>query len=448
MHIARRTFLGAMAASAIAQVSAPRPRPNFIIICTDDQGIGDLGCYGATDVRTPNMDRLAAEGARFTDWYSNSPVCSPSRASLLTGKYPQHTGIVDVLESRATFDIPGLRRGETSLPGELRKLGYRTALVGKWHLGSARDSRPMSQGFDEFFGFYSGWIDGLSHRYYKLGTQQSQIFHDLWYNDSEVWHDPEYHTDLFSKTATEWIAKQQRSRPFLLYLAYGAPHYPMIAPKRCLDRFPTSMDRDRRMHAAMLAAVDDGVGRVLEELKRTGADRNTVIFFQSDNGATQEERADHRARPYKGGSNAPFRGYKMGLFEGGIRMPAMMRWPGVIKPGTLVREPGIAMDIAPTFLKWAGGAMPGGIDGCDVSDMATAGAASPHEAIYWGYKNQRAVRRGAWKLIENPPSFAGEPVSDKLWLSNLADDPGEKRNWTGDRPEVVRELSGLLAGFQ
>ena len=443
VQVARRTFLSSMAASVLAQ-QAGRPRPNFIIIYTDDQGIGDAGCYGAKDVRTPNIDRLAAEGARFTDWYSNSPVCSPSRASLLTGKYPERTGIIDVLESRATFDVPGLRRGESSLPGELRKLGYRTALVGKWHLGSASHSRPMSQGFDEFFGFYSGWIDGLSHRYYKLGTAKSQIFHDLWYNDAEIWREPEYHTDLFSRTAAEWVAKRG-SKPFLLYLAFGAPHYPMIAPQRCLDRFPETMDRDRRMHAAMLAAVDDGVGRLLEQLRRSGINRNTVVFFQSDNGATQEERADHLARPYGGGSNAPFRGYKMGLFEGGIRMPALMRWPGVIAPGTVVNEPGMAMDIAPTFLKWAGGAMPAGIDGGDVSEMISSGARSPHEAIFWMYKDQRAVRRGKWKLIENPPSFAGEPVSDKLWLSNLADDPGEKRNWASESPDVVKELSAMLS---
>ncbi|HYZ83399.1 MAG TPA: sulfatase-like hydrolase/transferase, partial [Bryobacteraceae bacterium] len=167
--------------AASIQAQAPDRRPNFLIIYTDDQGIGDVGCYGAKDVKTPNIDRLAERGARFTNWYSSSPVCSPSRASVLTGKYPQRTGVVDVLDSSAKFDIDGLRANETTVASLLRRAGYRTGAVGKWHLGSAPQSRPMSQGFDEFFGFYSGWTDYYSHRYYKLATG-TDITHDLWRN--------------------------------------------------------------------------------------------------------------------------------------------------------------------------------------------------------------------------------------------------------------------------
>jgi arylsulfatase A-like enzyme len=330
----------------------------------------------------------------------------------------------------------------------LRKLGYRTSAIGKWHLGSAPQSRPQAQGFDDFFGFYSGWTDGYSHRYYKQGAGPSQIFHDLWSNGEEAWADPENHTELFARKAKDCIAKQATGSPFFLYLAFGAPHYPMIAPRRYVERFPASMDRDRRMHAAMVAMVDDGVGAVLDALKARNLDRDTIVFFQSDNGATQEARADHAARPYSGGSNAPFRGYKAGLFEGGIRMPAMMRWQGRIHPGTVVRQPGAAMDILPTMLSWAGGRAPSGIDGLDVGDMIVKGAPSPHEALFWQFQKQSAVRMGDWKLILNPPSFAGEPVTDTVWLSNLKDDPGEKRNWAAEQPEMTEQLRARLEGWR
>ena len=444
----RRTFLSSLAGTAVG-AAQPRPkRPNVVAIYTDDQGIGDLGCYGAADMRTPHMDRLAAMGARFTDWYSNCPVCSPSRASLLTGKYPQRTGVVAVLPSDAEFEVPGLRAGEVSLAGELGRLGYRTAAIGKWHLGSAAFSRPMAQGFDDFFGFYSGWTDGYSHRYYRQGGPNSQIFHDLWHNGEEVWADPENHTPLFARRAVDYIGQQTSEKPFFLYLAFGAPHYPMIAPRPYVERFPASMDRDRRMHAAMVAMVDDGVGAVLDALRARSLDRDTIVFFQSDNGATQEIRADHRGRPYRGGSNAPFRGYKAGLFEGGIRMPAMMAWPGHIPAGRVVDGMGAAMDVLPTVLRWAGGTPPPGIDGRDAGDMIAAKAGSPHDALFWEYNKQSAVRSGEWKLIVNPPSYAGEPVADKLWLSNLKDDPGEKRNWITERPAIAADLKARLDAWR
>lgn len=443
----RRAFLSSLAGAALAAQQKPK-RPNILIIYTDDQGIGDMGCYGAADVKTPNMDRLAREGARFTDWYSNCPVCSPSRASLLTGKYPQRTGITNVLTSIASFDVPGLREGETTLPKELRKLGYQTAMAGKWHMGSAPQSRPLVQGFDDFYGFYSGWADGYSHRYYRQGVKESQIFHDMWHNGEEVWPDPEPHTELFARKAKEFLERQPGEKPFFFYLAFGAPHYPMIAPRKYVERFPASMDRDRRMHLAMLSMVDDGIGVVLDTLRARNLERDTIVFFQSDNGATQEARADHAGRPYRGGSNLPFRGYKAGLFEGGIRMPALMRWPGHISAGTVVRGTGATMDILPTLLGWAGGSPPAGIDGVDAGPMIARGAASPHDALFWAYNKQSAVRAGDWKLILNPPSFAGEPVSDKVWLSNLKDDPGEKRNWLQEQPRIAKELEARLEAWK
>jgi len=191
----RRDFLHLAAAGAAGPLCGAQYRPpNFLIIYADDLGIGDLGCYGATDVKTPHIDRLASSGARFTEWYTNSPVCSPSRASLLTGKYPQRTGISEVLASTAQFDTPGLRQGEVTLPAKLNKRGYRTAHIGKWHLGSAPASRPLAQGYDDFFGFYSGWTDYYSHRYYRQGNNRQDIFHDLWRNEREEAREVYYHT--------------------------------------------------------------------------------------------------------------------------------------------------------------------------------------------------------------------------------------------------------------
>jgi arylsulfatase A-like enzyme len=436
--ISRRTLL---------QAAFQRPaRPNFIVIYTDDQGIGDVGCYGHPEVITPNIDRLAETGVRFTNWYSNSPVCSPSRGSIFTGKYPENHGMIDVLSSNAQFNVPGLKAGETTIARELKKLGYRTGHIGKWHMGSAAHSRPQAQGIDEFFGFYSGWTDYWSHRYYTLGRGQSEILHDLWHNDQEVFADPEHQTELLGRKAREF-ATSNRNQPFFLNLWFGAPHYPMIATPKELGRYPSDMDRDRRTHLAMVTAIDDQIGLLLDALEQSGQRENTVIFFQSDNGATQETRADHAGRPYRGGSNKPFRGWKQGLFEGGIRMPALMSWPSKIAYGQVRKQIGMAMDILPTFLSFAGAQPPSGIDGRDQSAMIISGANSPHEHIHWVYPDSRAVRKGEWKLILNPPKFPGDPhgqPTEKLWLSNLEREPHEARNWASMEPRVVAELEKLL----
>jgi arylsulfatase A-like enzyme len=427
-----------------------RRPPNFIVIYTDDQGIGDLGCYGAADAKTPNLDRLAKSGVRFTNWYSNSPVCSPSRCSLLTGQFPWRHGIRNFLPSAATYDIKGLAPGAVTLPGELRKqLGYRTALVGKWHLGSAPESRPLMHGFDEHFGFYSGWTDYYSHRYYNMSkTAPEHIFHDLWRNGEEAHEDLSYTTEIFTREAKAFITRQGKDKPFLLCLTHGAPHYPMMAPKKYLDRFPATLDRDRRMHLAMIAALDDGIGEILDLLKKQGIDRDTVIFFQSDNGATSEARSDSQGRRYRGGSNAPFRGFKAGLFEGGIRVPGLMSWPGVIPAGRVCHEPAQTMDLMPTFLRWAGAVSPSGVDGLDLGATLTQpDGKSPHGDLFWEYQGQTAIRNGDWKLMLDAREGLGDPVVAPKWLSNLKQDPAETRNWLDQAPERAAALESTLKSW-
>lgn len=449
MHLYnRRDILRTCVATSWAQPAAPR-KPNFIVIVTDDQGIGDLGCYGASAARTPHLDRLAASGVRFTQWYSNAPVCSASRAAIMTGKYPDRAGVQGALPSQPTWDVPGLRPGETTLPGLLRAQGYRTAAFGKWHLGSAPASRPMSQGFDEFFGWYSGWLDAYSHRYYQLGSPPGKIFHDLWRNNEEVFEEPAYMTELLGRETQAYLSRQNSSSPFLLYLAFGAPHYSMMAPSKYLGRLPAGMERDRRTHLAMVAAVDDVVGALLDQLSRQGLADNTVVFFQSDNGATREVRASSNGEPNTGGSNGPYRGYKLGLFDGGMHVPAMIRIPGVTKPGQVWERPVISMDILPTFVALAAPSVPapGGLDGRDIVPVL-AGKSAPHEYLFWSFNKQRAVRHGDWKLILNPPRFPGDPDPGPVWLSNLEADPSETTNLISKEPDRVRVLTEKIRDWE
>lgn len=453
----RREFLKlmpVMATTALAAQGQPRPaKPNIVVIVTDDHGIGDVGCYGHPEVRTPNLDRLAASGARFTQWYSNAPVCSASRAALMTGKYPDRAGVKGALPSEPTWDVPGLAAGESTLPGLLRGKGYRTAAFGKWHLGSAPQSRPRQQGFDDFFGWYSGWLDAYSHRYYQLGSAPGKIFHDLWRNETEVFEEPAYMTELLGREAGAYLARQTAQQPFFMYLAFGAPHYSMMAPKKYLDRFPLTMERDRRTHLAMVAAVDDVVGSLLDQLKQQGFENDTIIYFQADNGATREARASSDGKPYHGGSNEPFRGYKLGLFDGGMHVPAIMRAPGFIRPGTVWDRPMITMDILPTLLAMAdpAGKPPAGIDGQNILPVINGTAPDTsvdHEFLFWSHDNQRSVRQGDWKLILNPPQFPGEPVADKVWLSNLEADRAEKTNLANQQPERVKQLLLKLRAWE
>jgi arylsulfatase A-like enzyme len=421
--------------SAAAAAQSPS-RSNIVVIVADDLGIGDLGCYGAADAKTPNLDRMAVDGIRFTDFHANSPVCSPSRASLLTGKYPQRCGIPQILFSRPDFNVKGLRQGETTLPGELKKQGYRTSAIGKWHLGTTPESRPLRQGFDSFFGFYSGWIDYYSHRFYTLGGQP--VFHDLWRDEEEVWQEPEYQTEMLTREAAAFLRSQRASQPYFLYVAYGAPHYPMMAPRKYLDRFPDSMDRDRRLHLAVIAALDDAVGELL-----AAVDKNTCVFFMSDNGATHEVRADHRGRPYQGGSNRPYRGWKGSLFEGGMRVPALLKWPGVAGVGD-VNEPLAAMDIAPTLLQRNSSSF----DGMDASALLRRRSHIPERTLFWEYDGQTAARSGRWKLLTSHREFLGGTLTETEWLSDLMGDPAETRNMAAGHGGIVASLKREIAGWK
>jgi len=440
-----------------------KKRPNLVVIYTDDLGYGDLGCFGSDAISTPHLDALADSGVRFTDWYSNSPVCSPSRASLLTGRYPHKTGVSRVLAGQrakpggSKQSTPGLPPTEKTIASLLKPYGYRTAMFGKWHLGVADECRPNAHGFDEFFGFLAGCVDYYSHIYYHGGWRGINPTHDLWHNEREVWYNGRYFTELVTEKAVDFVERGS-DQPFFLYVPYSAPHYPMHAPKAYLDRYP-DLPPDRRIMAAMISALDDGVGAIVKALKAAGEYENTMIFFSSDNGPSRETRnwLDGNEDHYYGGTAGIFRGHKGSVYEAGIREPTIMSFPGRI-PGEQVSDDiGAMFDVLPTFFDFAGIEPPEDLqlDGKSVMKTVTEGAESPHRQIFWEYAaSQLAIRQGNWKLTVNgrDDGKAGlaprDPdLPEDVNLSDLEVDPGERMNLAEQNPELTSQLLADLRSW-
>ena len=396
---------------------------NIVIIVADDLGYADLGVQGSADVLTPRIDSLAAAGARLTNAYVSSPVCSPTRAGLLTGRYPQRFG----LEFNPPNPSPpefGLPLAETTLAEELKDAGYVTGLVGKWHLGTESGFHPLNRGFDEFFGFLGG-----SHSYRDWSSGDDPVLRGF-----EPVADGAYLTDAFSREAVSFI-RRHAAEPFFLYLGYSAVHRPMEKPPRkYMDRFPDVADPLRRKLLAMLSAMDDGVGAVLDEIDAAGLGRSTLVIFLSDNGAPTD---------LNGSLNTPLRGGKEDLLEGGVRVPFIVRWEGRIPAGLEYGNPVIQLDIFPTALAAAGIADPaaGEIDGINlIPRLDGTGAGPPHATLFWRYGQPSAVRKGDWKLLS---SGTGVPQ-----LFDLAQDIGETTDLALSRPEIVSELEAELSDWQ
>ena len=437
----RRVLTGAVAFAAARPVSPQSRKPNFLIILMDDLGCRDLGIYGASDLNTPNIDRLGNSGARFENWYSNAPVCAPARAALMTGRYPIRAGMPSnglTLPTR-----------EQLIPALLKPAGYATAAIGKWHLGNSPDTVPNARGFDYFYGFHSGCVDYYSHRYY-WGEPRRVNYHDLWRNREEIFEDGAYLTERIAQESVRFL-EAPRSQPFFLYTAFNAVHYPMHAPRKYIERF-SGLAPERQMYAAMLAAADDGVGQILAALERTGQRENTLIFFLGDNGATTEARAGLSQQPATGGRNGIFRGFKFSCFDGGMHVPGLMSWPGVIPSNQAIKEIVMTADILPGICRAAGVSLPQDrtIDGRDALPVAASGAKSPHAEVYWANGAQLAVRRGKWKLVIDGIVYGRTPEEQKpltgddaLFLSDLEADTGETRNLRHQYPQLVDELSTL-----
>jgi arylsulfatase A-like enzyme len=438
----RREFVStAAAASAMAQTRAPARRPDCVIFLADDLGCHDIGAWGASDLKTPNIDALAASGVRFTNWYAAAPVCAPSRAALLTGRYPIRAGVPN--------NGPPLAPTERTIASLVKPAGYATGIFGKWHLGDTADTAPNAHAFDRFVGFHSGCIDYYSHRYY-WGEPRTVNYHDLWRDRTETFEDGQYATELFAREAAQFV-RDNHANPFFLYVPFNGVHYPMHAPRKYVDRFP-GLAPERRMYAAMLSAVDDGVGLVMRTLRELHLAENTLVFFTADNGATREARGGLGQKPATAGNNQPFRGNKFSAFDGGMHVPMIMNWPGTIPKGQVLGQIGSHLDLLPTICSAAGAPIPNDrtMDGFDALPMATSRAPSKHDAIFWSQGGQLAVRRGNWKLVRNGRLYDGTPDGDKplagddaLFLSNVDEDPGESRNLRHQYPTVADELETL-----
>lgn len=422
----------------VAEAAAPA-RPNLIVILTDDQGYGDVGFNGCKDIPTPNLDSIAHHGVQFTSGYVSFPVCSPSRAGLLTGRYEQRFGH----ERNPRFE-PGNRQSglplsETTLADTLGQVGYRSGIIGKWHLGAHPDLHPLRRGFTEFYGMLGG-----GHRYLPeeltlkdaRDARNEADSYRLWIvRDHEPVRTTQYLTDEFSDEAVRFVVRH-KDHPFFLYLAYNAPHAPLQATEKYLSRFAGIADPRRRTYAAMVSAVDDGVGRLLAELRRQGIEDNTLVFFLSDNGGPSADNAS---------SNAPLRGHKSDPWEGGIRVPFAAQWPGHLPQGLKYDQPVISLDIFATIAALAGAPSNAErpLDGVDLIPYVTgARAGSPHEAIYLRKFDQGsfAVRRGDHKLVIPK---RGAPAQ----LFNLTHDIGESRNLAANAADVVAELEKLRVAW-
>jgi arylsulfatase A-like enzyme len=399
---------------ALPALGADRP-PNIVIILADDLGYADLGVQGASDLLTPHIDALAREGVRFPNGYVSGPVCAPTRAGLLTGRYQQRFGFeFNAPEARAA-DY-GLPPGEATLAERLKAAGYATGMVGKWHLGFRPELTPPRRGFDEFFGFLSGM------RSYFPRERADPILR----GETPV-EEPEYLTTAFGREAASFV-ERNRTRPFLLYLAFNSVHAPLEATDADLARFPDVAPRKRRTYAAMVASMDDAVGTLLKKLRETGLDEHTIVFFLSDNGGPTRETS---AR------NRPLKGRKGQLYEGGIRVPFFVRWTGRLRGGRVYEEPVIALDVAATALAAAGVEMPRGLDGVDLlPHLDGRKAQPPHDLLYWRYGEQGAVRAGEWKLLLR----RGEEE-----LYHLGRDAGEEKNLVAEEPERARALRAAYA---
>lgn len=416
-------------------------QPNVLIVYTDDQGSVDLNCYGAKDLATPHLDHLAGRGVRFTQFYSAAPVCSPSRAALLTGRYPQRAGLAGNAGSQPGSE--GMPAAQVTLAELMKQAGYATGHVGKWHLGFVPETMPNGQGFDQSYGHMGGCIDNYSHFFYWSGPNR----HDLWRNGKEVWEDGQFFPNLMVRECNAFI-EANRERPFFLYWAINVPHYPLQGTDKWRKHY-ANLESPRDMYAAFVSTMDEKIGEVLAKLDELGLRDDTIVVFQSDHGHSTE------VRTFSGGGSAgPYRGAKFSLFEGGIRVPAVISWPEKLPENQVRDQMATAVDWLPTLLALCGIAQPRHkIDGFDLSGVIESNTApSPHEAFHWqsgrgmGGKPQWAVRAGQWKLIGNPKDTSNKATlskKDQRFLINLSEDIGEMNNVATDHPEIVGRLEQL-----
>lgn len=438
--------------------------PNILLIVSDDQGYHDLGCCGNAQIKTPHLDRLAKEGVRLTNFYVTWPACTPSRASLLSGRYPQRNGIYDMIRNEApdygkkytaseyavTFErIGGMDVRELLLPQVLKRAGYTSGIFGKWDLGVHKRFLPLARGFDDFYGFVNTGIDYYTHERYGVPS--------MYRNNQPTEADKgTYCTNLFQREALRFL-RQNRDRPFFLYVPFNAPHSasnldPDIrsapqAPEKYQAMYPDLHDgtvsrvRDgkplevatpearRLRYVASVTCMDDAIGGLLDELHKSGLAEHTIVIFMSDNGGGG------------GADNSPLRGGKAMMFEGGIRVPCLVRWPGRVPAGSVCDEFLTALEIFPTLVNAAGLPLPEGVvlDGFDMADVLAGKAASPRREMFWQRREDRAARVDRWKWVDSQQGSG---------LFDLSSDVGEKHDLSAEQPDVLAMIKARFAAWR
>jgi arylsulfatase A-like enzyme len=409
-----------LAATFPVLASAGQERPNVVILLADDLGYGDLGCYGGS-IPTPRIDALAAKGARFTRAYAAAPVCTPSRAGLFSGLFPARLGVQantgnnKVARKRAL----GLPSEVVLFPERLHTLGVRSGLIGKWHLGIKAEMGPMAQGFDEFFGFL-----GASHAYMPNAPDAKMLRG----TEPEGEREQEYLTEAFARETEAFLARN-KAQPFVLTVSFNAPHNPFQASDKYRARFPL-LSGEEQTYAAMISALDDAVGRILDALEKEGLAEKTLVFFTSDNGAPLEESK---------GSNGELLEGKGMLFEGGNRVPLLLSWPQHTTPGAVLSAPVSLLDITATALAVSGveAATLAELDGRDLAPLL-AGAEVPERSLFWKLGPSAALVKGKWKLVTSKTS---------RWLFDLENDPDERFDLASSKAEVVATLGAELEAW-
>ncbi len=429
----------ALLVSALAQTQhqdGNRP-PNIVLILTDDQGYHEVSYYGTPDIRTPNIDAVAAAGMRFDNFYANCPVCSPTRAALLTGRYQDQVGVPGVIRSDPKNSWGYLNPKATLLPQALKGAGYHTALIGKWHLGLQTPNTPVARGFDFFYGWLGDMMDDYwTHRRHGINYMRR--------NQTTI--DPKGHaTDLFTQWAVRYIEERAKEpQPFFLYLAYNAPHFPVQPPEEWVAKVmqrQKGIDPVRARLIAFIEHLDAGIGEVLHALRKSGQWENTLVVFTSDNGGHLPSKAN----------NGPLREGKQSMYEGGLKVPTAISWPGHIQAGSVTTSVQLTMDLYPSLLAAAGVTPANAIAGQDFLPelLGRSGAKNAERPLYFvrreggtRYAGQAiyALRKGDWKLLQNTPYAPFE-------LYNLKTDPLEATNVIHDQPEKYKELNALLMQY-
>ena len=431
--------LSRLLALCLLPFAAGARQPNVVFILSDDQGIGDAACYGATDILTPHMDSIAARGVRFTQFYSGAPVCSPSRAALLTGRYPLRAGLAHNASRGVGGAMPG---NQITLAEMFKSAGYATAHIGKWHLGYTPETIPNAQGFDYSFGHMGGCIDNYSHFYFWSGPNH----HDLYRNGTEIHAPGRFFPDMMVEETNAFM-DANKDKPFFIYFAANLPHYPYQGDVKWMEHYK-GLPYPRNLYAAFVSTLDERIGQVLKKIDDLGLRNDTIVIYQSDNGHSTEVRA-HGG----GGSAGIYRGAKFSLFEGGIRLPGMIAWPGHLPEGGVRSQMVHTIDWMPTLAELC--AVPllnRDIDGKSIVPVIkSAEAPSPHDVLHWhlsGTPPQWAVRQGDWKLMGNLTEGDNvtsklTPEDKKLFLANLAQDPTESKNLAADHPDETARLLKL-----